>query len=188
MLKKQITSLVLALGLALGSAASAFAADEFFSVGVSVPNKVVIDDGEGSETADSVSGQFVWVKLPFLLGLGYESYDFTLADSAGDFTTEVSAFDVFYQFPIPLVNFSLGYAMGTTTTAGDLDVFFDGDTATGWFWRFGIPLGMFDLHVSQHNMSSKLKGKNYDFGGFTLKADDLDWNFKTTAIGLSFGF
>ncbi|MDX2469113.1 MAG: hypothetical protein QNL04_00895 [SAR324 cluster bacterium] len=183
MLKKQLLSLLMAGSLFFSFGQSAWASD-FFSVGVSVPTAVKADDAD----IKSVSGAMAYVKLPFLVGIGQEMYNFKVKSGTDDIQYDVGLTDLFYQLPIPIVNITFGIGVGTVTLKGDYEDYYEPATATQTFLRFGIPFGMFDIHVSRHNVKSTLKGKTVTIGSTSYTSEDTDTNFGTTAVGLSFGF
>ena len=180
MFKKRLLTLLIGSAFLFGFGGKAVASD-FVSVGVSVPMQV---KGDGT-AAVSASGLIAYVKFPFLGGFGLEDYEFAYDGSnGGKLTYGVSMYDVFYQFPIPIVNITLGVGAGNITPKDDLESYYDAGTATQVFARVGIPFGLFDVHLSSHNVSSTLKGKSVS--GLTLS--DQDIKFTTTALGVSIGF
>ena len=177
MIKKKIQTLIVASAMLFGFGGTAVAGD-FISVGASLPLMVTSD----GTSADSTAGLIAYVKLPFLGGFGLEAYDFTFEGANGSKSSYgVSMADVFYQFPIPIVNVTLGAGIGNITPKDDAATYYDAGMATQFFGRVGITLGLFDVHVSNHTVSSTVKGNS-------SAVSDSDINFNTTALGVSIGF
>ena len=184
MFKKQLLSLLVAGSLFFSFGQNAWASD-FFSVGVSAPFGVNADDSD----IESVSGVMAYVKLPFLAGIGQEMYEFKVkTDDSSDQTYGVGMTDLFYQLPIPIVNITFGVGIGKVTPKGDLETYYEAGTATQTFLRLGIPIGLFDLHMSSHNVKSTMKGRTASINNVDYTSADVDIKFNTTAIGLSIGF
>lgn len=162
---------------------------ETLSISAGLPISYAFNDSDIE--SDGISGTLLHVKLPILVGLGLETYSVKLKDvSGGKF--DVTMLDVFYLFPIPIVNITLGAgigssavvcdAVGTTATCSDR---YEPGMPTQIYGQFGFPIfGPLDLHVSYHSISSTLKGKTES--GNTWK--DLDMGGKMLAIGTAFTF
>ena len=69
------------------------------------------EDGSKIET-DGTSGYFLGIKFPVGFGLGIDNYK---TKFKGD-TTKIETFmyNVFYQFPIPVINITIGLGSGKT--------------------------------------------------------------------------
>ena len=191
MISKKIFSVVVAGLLICGVSSNAFA--EFLSVSIGIPvMHTLADDGDGgpSET-ESVSGALIHVKLPIMLGLGYESYVTKLKDASGLSNVEISTsmFDFFWLTPIPIINFTIGAGLGTVKLDCDTaspgfscsDIFEEPSFGSAYqlYAQLGVPiLPLFDIHLSYHQISASLKEKS---GGDSSSLD-------STMIGLGAAF
>ena len=116
--------------------------------------------------ADGSSGYFLGIKFPVGFGLGIDSYK---TKFKGD-TTKIVTFmyNVFYQFPIPVINITIGLGSGITKLdcsgcpedytdpeSGDKTGYKAG-TASQWYTSFGIQFTqMIDIHISYRSVTSK---------------------------------
>ena len=163
---------------------------EFISVSAGVP--LSHDIADENLTSDGVSGYFFHIKFPILVGVGLENYETKIKDSTTKIGTTM--YDIFYLFPIPIINLTVGLGTGQTelicsncssTDLGDNNSGngsdYDKGTATQLYASLGVPfLGIVDAHLSYRTVSSTVKKKSgsgeYKTGGSVLGA------------GISFGF
>ena len=94
-------------------------------------------------------------------------------------------YDIFYLFPIPVINFTAGVGMGKAKV--DCDTCADyfksefGNTSQ-YYLQLGVPiLPLFDIHLSYHAVTTKIKGKN-------SSSDDVDFSGNLMALGVQFTF
>ena len=150
---------------------------DVFSVTADIP---LLYSPSGDLDSSGVSGFLVGLSTPFLVGLGYESYDVEADNNA---SLSVNIVDVFVNLPVPLVNISLGYGIG----AGDLSSGSGGaeyDTAVmnQFFARVGYPiLVLFDVHVGYHYVLGTAEAK-------TSGVDDVVLDGSMLTIGAKVGF
>jgi len=143
---------------------------EFFSVSAGIP--VAHNLSNSDLDTDGVSGYLVHLKLPIMLGLGMESYETKIDHSStavADMKLNTTMYDVFWLTPIPVINLTIGAGIGTVkascevtgTTPGKCSDYYDTGTVTQLWGQLGINvLPFIDLHVSYHQISGDLKGKN----------------------------
>jgi len=179
-MKKTILTAFTAASLLIYSTPS-FA--ELFSVSAGVPFSHSFADTK-VET-DGVSGFFLAAKLPIMVGVGIESYKTKLKNSTTILGT--SMYDIFYQLPIPIVNLTLGFCMGSTELqCGSCSTYNKGG-ATQWYTSVGIPIfPFFDVHLSLRRVSSKIKTNAASVG--TPKGTEYDVGGTVAGIGIAFGF
>ena len=186
MLMKRVFPFVFSVMLVLSFNSSAQA--EFFSVSAGVP--VAHNLSNSDLDADGVSGYLVHFKLPIMLGLGLESYE-TKIDHTSDLVTDMklktTMYDIFWLLPIPIINITIGAGLGsaemTCDVAPDKDCgfYYDKGAVTQFWGQFGVPIFPFiDLHVSYHQISGDVKGKE--------GADDESVDSTLYAIGASIIF
>ena len=152
------------------SSTPAFA--ELFSVSVGIPfsHTLTGKDVEGEEIkSDGVSsGVFIQINMPFLPGIGIDSYKTKIKNSDPDLATTI--FNLFYLLPIPVINLTLGVGFGSTKLQCEGCInYYEKGLATQWYTSFGMPLmPLFDLHLSYRSVSSKIKiisGGEHDLSG-----------------------
>jgi len=160
---------------------------EFLSLSVGVPVQHTFDDAKNSNgtkiESDGVSGLLIHASIPLFPGLGYESYETGIKDDDAKLVTEM--YDIFYLFPIPVINFTAGVGMGKAKV--DCDTCADyfksefGNTSQ-YYLQLGVPiLPLFDIHLSYHAVTTKIKGKN-------SSSDDVDFSGNLMALGVQFTF
>jgi len=189
--KKVITALFAALVL-FSFSSNAYA--EFFSVSAGIPFSQSFsqswENSSGSIESDGVSGILLHVKLPIMLGLGLETYEtkITAPDTNfSDMKLKTTMYDVFWMTPIPIINFTIGGGLGTTTlecnveTTGSCSDSFEAGTASQLWAQLGFsPIPFLDVHMSYHNISSTVKGIG--------SAKDEDFSGSLMAVGVAFIF
>ena len=139
-----------AIGVAALFAASSASA---FSVALDVP---LIYDFNENGAADEVTGFKLGlgiIPFPVLdLGLGYEAYEVTDAQTVGDLMLNVSIVDVFIDIPFPLINIVIGAGVGTAefeflTVSEEVDV-------QQFYISLGYPIvPLFDVHFGYHQVN-----------------------------------
>ena len=127
-----------------------------------------------------------------VFGLGIDSYK---TKFKGD-TTKIETFmyNVFYQFPIPVINITIGLGSGKTKLdcsacpedytdpeSGDKTGYKAG-AASQWYTSFGIQFTqMIDIHISYRSVTSKKIEQVYS-------GSKVNYSGKVTGVGLSFIF
>ncbi|HEX7926512.1 MAG TPA: hypothetical protein VF678_02905 [bacterium] len=145
-----------------------------------------------NQTLDDVSGFKLLMAGSHHLGVGYERYDVKGKGVSGGgggpfaFTTTFQFYDVVLDLPMRLLDFGLGYGVGTVntsiTTSTPPTPVAEQANASQWFASVGIPFGQhFDLHVAYHVVSTEhLKLSNTGGGG----PDALDLSGHTLMAGV----
>jgi len=194
-MKKIILTVFAATSLLLYSTPS-FA---LVSVSVGIPMSQTITGKEGGKSygnaPDKTSGYFLGVSF-LSFGLGIDSYTTKFKsgscngcwDTRSEGVLKTNMTNLFYQFPVPVVNLIIGLGMGTTeydckTADGKgCSANYDKGSATQWYTSIGMPLiPLFDIHLSYRSITSKnIKNKVTE-----LKDDNSG---SVTGIGLAFNF
>lgn len=170
MTNKRIFSILVSALLVFSFSGAAHA--EFFSVGAGVPVSHSISNDDMD--TDGVSGYMVHVKLPIMLGLGMENYETKIDHSdstVSDMKLKTNMYDIFWLTPIPVINVTIGAGLGTVEAECDVSVvttndascsdYYDKGTVTQFWGQLGMNvLPFIDVHVSYHQISGDLKGKN----------------------------
>ncbi len=144
--------------------------------------------GENSDgrkfTVDNTTGIMLHIQFPGRYGLGMETYEVKLKDPdfvRGELSVVTTMIDLFYTFPIPGVLISLGLGYGLTEFAcsvcGD---YFNDDGSRQLYSQLGIPLGFMEIHLSYHQIFSKITSK------VTSYEADLTGNMVVLGFGFSF--
>ncbi|MBU3915016.1 hypothetical protein KKA14_05715 [bacterium] len=189
MISRKLFSFAVAAFVVFTFSTSAFA--EFFSVSAGIPVSYAFTDT--TVEADGMpSGAVVHVKFPIMVGVGYESYVAKIKNTtdATDTKMTTNMFDVFYLFPIPVINFTLGLGAGTATIdcsiiggGGTCADNFDPAQALQWWAQLGFPIFPFlDIHASYHSVTAIAK---YNGSG---SGEDADLSGTMMALGVSFIF
>lgn len=169
---------------------------ELFSVsaGIPVSHSITSKWSDDSEIeTDGVSGVMLHVKFPIMIGVGYESYATKIkspsSSSFDDIELSTTMYDVFYLTPVPIVNFTIGVGIGSSTLecedssgAKCSDNYEAGSigSSTQFWGQLGFPVfPMLDIHLSYHSVSAKVKGK---------EVDDLTFNGNMIGLGAAFIF
>ena len=161
-----------------------------FSVSVGVPFSHSFSKDYKS---DGTSGYFLAVKLPIMAGVGIDKYETKSKDLSG-LKLETSMYNIFYQFPIPIINLTLGLGMGETeltcsagtlgSGTGNCSTIYDKGNASQWYTSVGIPIiPFFDLHVSYRSVTSKKMKVKAPYGD-----DTLDYSGSVMGLGIGFNF
>ena len=105
-------------------------------------------------------------------------------------------YNIFYQFPIPVINLIIGLGSGKTKLdcsacaeeytdpeSGEKTGYKAGE-ASQWYTSFGFPIiPLFDLHLSYRSVSSKIETTT---GSDKGKKDDVGGNVMGLGIGFNF--
>ncbi len=163
---------------------------EFFSVSAGIPLIHNLNANDLDLEAESVSGAFVHVKFPIMVGVGLETYVTTLKEMDGyeNQILKTTLFDIFYLAPVPTINFTIGLGGGTFIYECDLDNgdkcsdYFDTALGYQWWAQLGFPFFPFlDIHVSYHNVAAIAEAKESG-------VDNVDLGGSVLALGASFIF
>jgi len=172
---------------------SVFAAPLTISLGIPQEQTFTEKNESGSKIeTDGTSGYFLGIKFPIGFGLGIDSYK---TKFKGD-TTKIVTFmyNVFYQFPIPVINITIGLGSGKTgldcsacpedytdPESGDKTGYKAG-AASQWYTSFGIQFTqLIDIHISYRSVTSKKIEQVYS-------GSKVNYSGKVTGVGLAFIF
>ena len=185
-MKKIILSAFTATTLLLCSS-PIFAAPHTISLGIPQQHTFI----EKNE-ADEPSGYFLGIKFPVGFGLGIDSYKTKLT---GD-TSKIETFmyNIFYQFPIPVIDITIGLGSGKTKLAcsacaedytdpeSGKKTGYKAGEASQWFASFGIQLTqLIDIHMSYRSVTSNKIEQVYS-------GTKVNYNGTVRGIGLAFNF
>ena len=170
-----------------------FAAPLTISLGI--PQKQTFtekDEAGNTIDADESSGYFLGIKFPVGFGLGIDSYKTKFKGDTSKITTFM--YNIFYQFPIPVLNITIGLGSGKTKLdcstcaedytdpeSGKKTGYKDGE-ASQWYTSFGIQLTqLIDIHMSYRSVTSKkieqvYSGTKENYSG-TVRGVGLAFNF-----------
>ena len=149
------------------------------------------ESGRKIET-DGSSGFFLGINFPIGFGLGIDSYKTKFKGETSKIVTIM--YNIFYQFPIPVINLTIGLGSGKTKLdcsacaedytdpeSGDKTGYKAGD-ASQWYTSFGIQLTqLIDIHISYRSVTSKKIEQVYS-------GSKVNYSGKVTGVGLSFNF
>ena len=111
-MKKFILSAFTATSLLLPSA-PVFAAPLTISLGIPQEHTFTEKNESGRKIeADGSSGYFLGIKFPIGFGLGIDSYKTKFKGDTSKIVTIM--YNIFYQFPIPVINLTIGLGSGKT--------------------------------------------------------------------------
>ena len=165
-----------------------------FSISVGIPQKHTFtekfDHEKGLETGSS-SGFFLGFKFPIGIGLGMDRYETKIDHTSSKLYTNI--YNIFFQFPIPLLNLTIGLGSGKTkldcsscaednTGEDDKKENYRSGTANQWYTSLGLQLSsLLDIHFSYRSVKSKMieqvsSGEKVDFSG-TVKGIGVMFNF-----------
>jgi hypothetical protein len=165
-MKKIIITAFTATSLLL-SISPIFAAPLTISLGIPQEHTFSENNEDGSKIeTDGSSGYFLGIKFPVGFGLGIDSYKTKFKGDTSKIVTFM--YNVFYQFPIPVINITIGLGSGKTTLdcsaceedymdpeSGDKTGYKAG-AASQWYTSFGIQLSqLIDIHISFRSVTSK---------------------------------
>ena len=125
-------------------------------------------------------------------GLGIDSYKTKFKGDTSKIVTFM--YNVFYQFPIPVINITIGIGSGKTTLdcsacaedytdpeSGDKTGYKAG-AANQWYTSFGIQFNqLIDIHISYRSVTSKKIEQVYS-------GTKVNYSGNVTGVGLSFIF
>ena len=170
-----------------------FAAPHTISLGIPQQHTFTEKNEDGSKIeADEPSGYFIGIKFPIGFGLGIDSYKTKFI--GGTSKIETFMYNIFYQFPIPVINITIGLGSGKTTLdcsacaedytdpeSGDKTGYKAGE-ASQWYTSFGIQLTqLIDIHISYRSVTSKKIEQVYS-------GTKVNYSGNVTGIGLAFSF
>ena len=170
-----------------------FASPHTISLGIPHQHTFTEKNESGSKIeADEPSGYFLGIKFPIGFGLGIDSYK---TKFKGD-TTKIETFmyNVFYQFPIPVINITIGLGSGKATLdcsacaedymdpeSGDKTGYKDG-AASQWYTSFGIQFNqLIDIHISYRSVTSKKIEQVYN-------ETKVNYSGNVIGVGIAFSF
>ena len=142
--------------------------------------------------ADGSSGYFLGIKFPIGFGLGIDSYKTKFKGETSKILTIM--YNIFYQFPIPVINLIIGLGSGktkldcsacaedyTNPESGDKTGYKAGK-ASQWYTSFGIQLTqLIDIHISYRSVTSKKIEQVYS-------GTKVNYSGNVTGVGLAFNF
>ena len=142
--------------------------------------------------ADGSSGYFLGIKFPIGFGLGIDSYKTKFKGETSKIVTIM--YNIFYQFPIPVINLTIGLGSGKTKIdcsaceedytdpeSGNKTGYKAGE-ASQWYTSFGIQLTqLIDIHISYRSVTSKKIEQVYSEA-------KVNYSGNVTGVGLAFKF
>ena len=166
------------------------------TISLGIPQEHTFTEKNESDSkieADGSSGYFLGIKFPIGgLGLGIDSYK---TKFKGDSTKIVTImYNIFYQFSIPVLNFTIGLGSGKTKL--DCSACAENYTAPGsgektgykageasqWYTSFGIQLTqLIDIHVSYRSVTSNKIEQVYS-------GTKVNYSANVTGVGLALNF
>ena len=191
-MKKVILSAFTATSLLLPSA-KVFAGPLTISLGIPQEHTFTEKNESGRKIeADGSSGYFLGIKFPIGFGLGIDSYKTKFKGETSKIVTIM--YNIFYQFPIPVINLTIGLGSGKTKLdcsacaedytdpeSGDKTGYKAGE-ASQWYTSFGIQLTqLFDIHISYRSVTSKKIEQVYSEA-------KVNYSGNVTGVGLAFKF
>ena len=142
--------------------------------------------------ADGSSGYFLGIKFPIGFGLGIDSYKTKFKGDTSKIVTIM--YNIFYQFPIPVINLTIGLGSGKTKLDCSaceedyMDPESDGKTvykageASQWYTSFGIQLTqLIDIHISYRSIINKKIEQVYS-------GAKVNYSGNVTGVGFAFKF
>ena len=191
-MKKFILSAFTATSLLLSSS-PIFAAPLTISLGIPQEHTFTENNEDGSKIeADGSSGYFLGIKFPVGFGLGIDSYK---TKFTGD-TSKIETFmyNIFYQFPIPVIDITIGLGSGKTKLAcsdcaedytdpeSGIKTGYKAGEAKQWFTSFGIQLTqLINIHMSYRSVTSNKIEQVYS-------GTKVNYSGNVRGIGLAFNF
>ena len=191
-MKKIILSAFTATSLLLPSA-PVFAGPLKISLGIPQEHTFTEKNESGRKIeADGSSGYFLGIKFPIGFGLGIDSYKTKFKGDTSKIVTIM--YNIFYQFPIPVINLTIGLGSGKTKLdcsacaeeytdpeSGEKTGYKAGE-ASQWYTSFGIQLTqLFDIHISYRSVTSKKIKQVYNEA-------KVNYSGNVTGVGLAFKF
>ena len=191
-MKKFILSAFTVTSLLLPSA-PVFAGPLKISLGIPQEHTFTEKNESGSKKeADGSSGYFLGINFPIGFGLGIDSYKTKFKGETSKIVTIM--YNIFYQFPIPVINLTIGLGSGktkhdcsacaedyTNPESGDKTGYKAGE-ASQWYTSFGIQLTqLIDIHISYRSVTSKKIEQVYSEA-------KVNYSGNVTGVGLAFKF
>ena len=191
-MKKIILTAFTATSLLLSSS-SIFAGPLTISLGIPQEQTFTDKNESGSKIeTDGSSGYFLGIKFPIGFGLGIDSYKTKFKGDTSKIVTIM--YNIFYQFPIPVINLTIGLGSGKTkldcsACAEDYtDPESGGKTgykageASPWYTNFRIQLTqLIDIHISYRSITSKKIEQVYS-------GAKVNYSGNVTGVGLALKF
>jgi hypothetical protein len=155
---------------------------DLFAIAVDVPVTYSFDEAVLGDP--DASGIIVGLSLPFLVGLGYESYKVTgdtVAATAQAYEYKVNMVDVFLDLPFPVANLVLGVGLGRGTFEIPTSTLtFKDANLSQFFFSIGIPFAvLFDVHVGYRVIGGKADASD---------GTELNLGSEMATVGLKVGF
>ena len=191
-MKKFILSAFTATSLLLPSA-PVFAGPLTISLGIPQEHTFTEKNESGRKIeTDGPSGYFLGIKFPIGFGLGIDSYKTKFKGETSKIVTIM--YNIFYQFPIPVINLTIGLGSGKTKLdcsaceedytdpeSGDKTGYKAGE-ASQWYTSFGIQLTqLIDIHISFRSVTSNKIEQVYSEA-------KVNYSGNVTGVGLGFKF
>ena len=191
-MKKVILSAFTATSLLL-PITQVFAGPLTISLGIPQEHTFSEKNESGSKIeADGSSGYFLGIKFPMGIGLGIDSYKTKFKGDSSIIVTIM--YNIFYQFPIPVINLTIGLGSGKTKLdcsecaedytdpeSGDKTGYKAGE-ASQWYTSFGIQLTqLIDIHISYRSIISKKIEQVYS-------GAKVNYSGNLTGVGIAFKF
>ena len=191
-MKKFILSAFTATSLLLPSA-PVFAGPLTISLGIPQEQTFTEKNESGRKIeTDGSSGFFLGINFPIGFGLGIDSYKTKFKGETSKIVTIM--YNIFYQFPIPVINLTIGLGSGKTKLdcsacaedytdpeSGDKTGYKAGE-ASQWYTSFGIQLTqLIDIHISYRSVTSKKTEQVYNDA-------KVNYSGNVTGVGLAFKF
>ncbi len=139
------------------------------------------DDGSKLEADGLPSGVLLYLKFPFSVGIGLESYEVPLKDNGNNKISTQMA-DMFYTITIFSVDFTLGAGIGKSKVTGDQADVYQETTSSQYFAKLGFPIfAAINLNLGYHQVNAKIKETEDDNKGL-----EAGGNMITFGMGISF--
>ncbi len=139
------------------------------------------DDGGKLEIEGAASGGMIYLKLPFSLGFGLESYEIPLKGGAEN-SISISMVDLFYTLPIPSIDLSFGGGIGNTRVVGDSEAGYKSTPSRQYFVTIGIPIFLLvNLNLGYHQVTARVKAAEDEDARL-----EASGNLITAGFGVSF--
>ena len=162
-----------------------------YTISLGMPQNHTFNEKKYDIETDGSSGYFLGLKFSLGIGLGIDRYKTKLNMGNTEILTEM--YNIFYQFPIPVLNITIGLGSGKSKldcrTCDEDNTDEDGKktgykigSASQWYTSLGIQLNSFlDIHVSYRSLTSKKILK--------VSSDEkIDFSGNVTGIGLAINF
>ncbi len=155
-----------------------------FSISAEIPASYSFkkaDDGSKLKADGLPSGMLLYLKLPFSVGFGLESYEIALQDYGNNKISTQMA-DIFYTLSIFSIDFTLGAGIGKSKVTGDQADFYEETTSSQYFLKLGIPIfSAINLNLGYHQIKAQIKESADDSKGLEAGGDMM-----TFGMGISF--